>query len=75
MTEIVYRIKDLSLRLGCSTLTIKRWEKRKYIPQARRDAKGWRTYTSEEVEKIVKNAQKTNNFLARKNYSSKIREL
>jgi DNA-binding transcriptional MerR regulator len=70
MAEIVYRIKDLALRLGCSLLTVKRWEKKKYIPQARRDARGWRTYTSREMEEIIKNAQKTNHFLARKNYSS-----
>lgn len=70
MIEIVYRIKDLSLRLGCSPLTIKRWEKKKYIPQARRDSKGWRIYTSKEIKEIVKNVQKTNRFLTRKNYSS-----
>ena len=71
MAEIVYRIKDLSLRLGRSSLTIKRWEKKKYIPQARRDARGWRIYTSREMKEIIKNVQKTNHFLARKNYSPK----
>ena len=74
MAEIVYRIKDLSLRLGCSPLTIKRWEKKKYIPQARKDVKGWRIYTSKEIEEIVKNVQKTNRFFARKNYSSNHRK-
>ncbi|MBT9132380.1 MerR family transcriptional regulator [candidate division NPL-UPA2 bacterium Unc8] len=74
MAEIIYRIKDLSLRLGRSPLTVKRWEKKKYIPQARRDAKGWRIYTGKEIKKIVKDVKETNYFLARKNYSPKIWE-
>lgn len=58
----LYKIKDLALRLDRSILTIKRWEKQGLIPKARRDSRGWRVYTGEEVQAILQRARETNYF-------------
>jgi DNA-binding transcriptional MerR regulator len=57
-----YKIKDLALRLDRSILTIKRWERQGLIPQARKDSRGWRVYTEEEVQAILKKVRETNYF-------------
>jgi DNA-binding transcriptional MerR regulator len=62
MAGNLYKIKDLALRLDRSILTIKRWEKQGLIPQARKDSRGWRVYTEEEVQAILKKVRETNYF-------------
>jgi hypothetical protein len=62
MTAKLYKIKDVALRLDRSILTIKRWEKQGLIPKARKDSRGWRVYTEEEVQAILKKVRETNYF-------------
>ncbi len=62
MSNKIYKIKDLALRLDRSILTIKRWEKQGLIPKARKDSRGWRIYTESEVRDILRLVQTTNYF-------------
>ena len=62
MSNKVYKIKDLALRLDRSILTIKRWERQGLIPKARKDSRGWRIYTEAEVHDILRLVQATNYF-------------
>ncbi len=62
MSAKLYKIKDVALRLDRSILTIKRWEKQGLIPKARKDSRGWRVYTEEEVRAILKKVRETNYF-------------
>ena len=62
MSAKLYKIKDVALRLDRSILTIKRWEQRGLIPKARKDSRGWRVYTEEEVHAILKKVRETNYF-------------
>jgi DNA-binding transcriptional MerR regulator len=58
----LYKIKDVALRIDRSILTLKRWEKQGYIPQARKDSRGWRIYTEEEVQEVLRLVNETNYF-------------
>ena len=62
MSNKIYKIKDLALRLDRSILTIKRWEKQGLIPKARKDSRGWRVYTETEVREILQKVRDTNYF-------------
>ncbi len=62
MSNKVYKIKDLALRLDRSILTIKRWERQGLLPKARKDSRGWRIYTEAEVRDILRLVQATNYF-------------
>jgi DNA-binding transcriptional MerR regulator len=62
MPAKLYKIKDVALRLDRSILTIKRWEKQGLIPKARKDSRGWRVYSEEEVQAILKKVRETDYF-------------
>jgi DNA-binding transcriptional MerR regulator len=62
MASKLYKIGDLALRLDRSILTIKRWEKQGLIPKARKDSRGWRIYTEDEVQAILKKVRESNYF-------------
>ena len=62
MSNTLYKIKDVALRLDRSILTLKRWEKQGLIPKARKDSRGWRIYTEGEVREILKRVRETNYF-------------
>jgi DNA-binding transcriptional MerR regulator len=62
MAAKLYKIGDLALRLDRSILTIKRWEKQGLIPKARKDSRGWRVYTEDEVQAILKKVRESNYF-------------
>jgi DNA-binding transcriptional MerR regulator len=62
MANKLYKIKDVALRIDRSILTLKRWEKQGLIPEARKDSRGWRIYTEEEVQEILRRVRKTNYF-------------
>ena len=47
-----FRIGELAKELDRSTLTIKKWEASGIIPEAKRDSRGWRYYTLEDVNEI-----------------------
>jgi DNA-binding transcriptional MerR regulator len=62
MAAKLYKIGDLALRLDRSILTIKRWEKQGLIPKARKDSRGWRVYTEDELQAILKKVRESNYF-------------
>lgn len=62
MASKLYKIKDVALRIDRSILTLKRWEKQGHIPKARKDSRGWRIYTEEEVQEILRLVNETNYF-------------
>jgi len=45
-------ITDVARELGLTTKTIIRWEKAGKIKRAKRDWRGWRTYSKEDVEEM-----------------------
>jgi DNA-binding transcriptional MerR regulator len=57
-----YRVSDIARQVDRSTMAVLRWEKDKLIPKAKRDSRGWRIYTREEVEDIVRLVKMTNYF-------------
>jgi len=54
--EETYRIGEVAKRLGKTILTIKTWEKKGLIPKAKRDSRGWRAYTEDDIERIIEAA-------------------
>ncbi len=48
-----YRISDIAKQVDRSTIAVARWEKNGLIPKAKRDSRGWRIYTREQVDEIV----------------------
>ena len=48
----IYRIGELAKELDRSTLTIKKWEEGGLIPKAKRDSRGWRYYTEDDIKEI-----------------------
>jgi excisionase family DNA binding protein len=50
MLEGRLSITEVAKQLGVTTKTITRWEKSGKIKQAKRDWRGWRVYSSDEVE-------------------------
>ena len=60
-----YKIGELARELDRSTLTIKKWEGNGLIPKARRDSRGWRYYTEDDIGKIKLILEK-NKYFARR---------
>ena len=63
-----YRIGELAKELDRSTLTIKKWEENGLIPEAKRDSRGWRYYTEDDISKI-KTILKKHDYFARRSAS------
>ena len=63
-----YRLNDILKRIDRNKTTVLRWETLGLIPKAKRDSRGWRCYTKEDVEEIVRLVKETNYF--RKNLSN-----
>ncbi len=59
----IYRIGELAKELDRSTLTIKKWEDSGLIPMAKRDSRGWRYYTEDDISEI-KVILKENDYFA-----------
>jgi len=57
-----YRVSDIAKRTDRTPTTILRWEKAELIPRAKRDSRGWRMYTKDDVESIVGLIQRTHYF-------------
>ncbi|HXB73726.1 MAG TPA: MerR family transcriptional regulator [Candidatus Acidoferrales bacterium] len=49
-----FTIHDLATRLKVSEKTLKKWEREKKIPEARRSPFAWRLYTIQEIDEIEK---------------------
>lgn len=57
-----YRVSDIAKQVDRSTAAIIRWEKEKRIPKAKKDSRGWRIYTREQVDEIVNLVKETHYF-------------
>ena len=51
-TRRTYKIGELARELDRSTLTVKKWEEIGLIPKAKRDSRGWRYYTDNDIREI-----------------------
>ena len=58
----MYRLKDIEEKVDRDKTTLIRWEKRGLIPKAKRDSRGWRYYTGDQVMEIVNNVLSTDYF-------------
>ncbi len=52
MEDARLTITDLAKQLGVTTKTIMRWEKAGKVKRAKRDLRGWRIYTSADLEEL-----------------------
>jgi DNA-binding transcriptional MerR regulator len=48
-----YRLKDIEEKIDRDKTTLIRWEREGLIPIAKRDSRGWRYYSKEQVRDIV----------------------
>jgi len=48
-----YRLKDILTRIDRNKTTIIRWEEEGKIPKAKRDSRGWRCYSKQEIDHII----------------------
>ena len=47
-----FSVTDVAQQLGVTTKTITRWEKAGKVKKAKRDWRGWRVYSKDEVEEL-----------------------
>lgn len=57
-----YRLNDILREIDRNKTTIIRWEDHGLIPKAPKDSRGWRYYTKEQIDYIIKLVKKTNYF-------------
>ncbi|MAF14217.1 MAG: hypothetical protein CMI53_05020 [Parcubacteria group bacterium] len=57
-----YRLNDILNQIDRNKTTVIRWEELGLIPKAKRDSRGWRYYTKEQVEQIITLVKKTDYF-------------
>lgn len=57
-----YCLKDILKRIDRNKTTLIRWENLGLIPKAKRDSRGWRCYTKEDIDQIVNLIKKTDYF-------------
>ncbi|MDP2930500.1 MAG: MerR family transcriptional regulator [bacterium] len=62
MSNERYYLNDILKRIDRNKTTLIRWEIIGLIPEAKRDSRGWRYYTEEEVQSILKRVKDTNYF-------------
>jgi DNA-binding transcriptional MerR regulator len=62
MIEERYYLNTILKRIDRNKTTLIRWESQGLIPKAKRDSRGWRYYSKEEVEKILDLIKKTDYF-------------
>ena len=57
-----YRLQDILRQIDRNKTTLIRWEEAGLIPRAQKDSRGWRCYTKEQVDEIVRLVVETNYF-------------
>jgi len=62
MENKTYRLKDIGERIDRDKTTIIRWEREGLINRAKRDSRGWRYYSKEDVANIVNKVLSTDYF-------------
>ncbi len=58
-----YRINYIAQKIDRDKSTLIRWEEQGFIPKPRRDSRGWRYYSKQEVDEVIALVRKTNYFL------------
>ena len=62
MGDKKFRLKDIEEKIDRDKTTLIRWEKQGLIPAAKRDSRGWRYYSQDQVSSIVKRILTTDYF-------------
>lgn len=62
MRDKKFRLKDIEEKIDRDKTTLIRWEKQGLIPEAKRDSRGWRYYSQDQVSSIVKRILTTDYF-------------
>lgn len=57
-----YRLQDILREIDRNKTTLIRWEEDGLIPKAKRDSRGWRCYTKDQVEEILRLVRDTDYF-------------
>ena len=57
-----YRLQDILQQIDRNKTTLIRWEDAGLIPKAHRDSRGWRCYTKDQVDEIIRLVTETNYF-------------
>ena len=57
-----YRLKDIQDKIDRDKTTLIRWERKGLIPRAKRDSRGWRYYSRNEVINIIDMVLSTDYF-------------
>ncbi|MBU1131528.1 MerR family transcriptional regulator [Patescibacteria group bacterium] len=57
-----YRLKDILDRVDRNKTTLIRWEEEGKIPAAKRDSRGWRSYSKNEIDHIINLILNSNYF-------------
>lgn len=62
MAERKYYLNEIIRRVDRNKTTLIRWESQGLIPKAKRDSRGWRYYTHDEIDAIVETIKRKNHF-------------
>ena len=62
MSDKKFRLKDIEEKIDRDKTTLIRWEKQGLIPEAKRDSRGWRYYSQDQVSSIVQRILATDYF-------------
>ena len=57
-----YRTSDIAKCVDRTSVTVIEWEKKRLIPKAKKDSRGWRMYSKKDVDEIVRLVKKTHYF-------------
>ncbi len=68
MAEKKFYLNEILRKVDRNKTTLIRWEAEGLIPKAKRDSRGWRYYSQDEIEKVVNLIEQANYF--RKNYET-----
>ena len=57
-----YRLQDILQQIDRNKTTLIRWEERGLIPKAQKDSRGWRCYSKDQVDEIIRLVKETDYF-------------
>jgi len=57
-----YRLQDILSEIDRNKTTLIRWEEKGLIPAASKDSRGWRCYTKDQVDQIIRLVKETDYF-------------
>jgi predicted site-specific integrase-resolvase len=54
MSKKLYSLKEAAIRLGISSITLRRWLIDKKVDEVMRNRNGWRVFSESDIERIRK---------------------